>query len=121
MADSRSVAHGLSGDRLPREWPTAQARHILGLNSARLYGLHGAAVKAVGTPGSKYKQGNLSDYPSLTQPADPIETVLQCPGYPDPITPALVPNDYFTKLKAQVADAGGRRDNTRLGWMRTTV
>jgi uncharacterized protein len=94
-------------------------RNILGLNSARLYGLHGAAAKAVGTPGSKYRQGNLSDYPSLTQPGSPIDTVMQGPGYPTPITPvSLIPNDNFTQLKAQYADAGGRQDNARLGWVR---
>jgi hypothetical protein len=64
--------------------------------------------------------GNLSDYPSLTQPGSAIDSVLQGPGYPEPITPvSLIPNDNFTRLKAQYADAGGRRDNTRLGWMRT--
>jgi predicted TIM-barrel fold metal-dependent hydrolase len=95
-------------------------RNILGLNSARLYGLRGGEMQAIGRPGSPYKQGNLANYPALTQPGSAIDTVLQGPGYPTPITPAssLIPNDNFTKLKAQYADAGGRRDNTRLGWRR---
>ncbi len=79
----------------------------------------GGAAQAIGRPGSAYKQGNLSDYPSLTQPGSAIDTVMQGPGYPTPITPvSLIPNDNFTKLKAHYADAGGRRDNTRLGWVR---
>ena len=95
-------------------------RNILGLNSARLYGLHGREAQAVGRPGSAYKQGHLSEYPSPTQPGSAIDTVLQGPGYPAPITPALIPNDNFTKAKAQYADTGGGRDNARLGWVRTT-
>jgi predicted TIM-barrel fold metal-dependent hydrolase len=96
-------------------------RNILGLNSARLYGLTGGAKQAIGRPGSPYRQGNLSDYPSLTQPGSPIDTVLRGPGFPEPVTPArsLLPNDNLTRLKQQYADAGGRRDNARLGWMRT--
>ena len=35
-------------------------RNILGLNSARLYGLYGSATQPVGTRGSPYKQGSLS-------------------------------------------------------------
>jgi predicted TIM-barrel fold metal-dependent hydrolase len=92
-------------------------RNILGLNSARLYGLHGGQMQAIGRPGSAYQQGNLANYPSFTQPGSAIDTALQGPGYPTPITPvSLIPSDNFTKLKAQYADAGGRRDNARLGW-----
>jgi predicted TIM-barrel fold metal-dependent hydrolase len=95
-------------------------RNILGLNSARLYGLHGAAAKAVGIPGSKYKQGSLANYPSHMQPGSLIDTVLRGPGYPTPVTPVnLIPNDNFTMLKAQQAEMGAGRSNTRFGWTRT--
>jgi predicted TIM-barrel fold metal-dependent hydrolase len=94
-------------------------RNILGLNSARLYGLHGAAAKAVGTPGSKYRQGNLPDYAPHMQPGSPIDAVLQGPGYPSPITPVtLIPNDNFAKLRNQHAAMGLGRSNTRFGWTR---
>ncbi len=94
-------------------------RNILGLNSARLYGLHGSQARAVGSPGSAYKQGNLTDYPSHTQPGSAIDTVLQGVGYPTPITPVnLIPDDNFTKVKAQQSGAGLAHSNTRLGWRR---
>ena len=97
----------------------ADKRNILGLNSARLYGLQGAATTAVGLPGSKYRQGNLANYAPHMQPGSPIDTVMQGPGYPQPITPAsLIPNDNFTKLKNQYAESGAGRANTRLGWVR---
>ncbi len=95
-------------------------RKILGLNSARLYGFEGSAKRAVGGYGSAYKQGDLADYASFMAPGSAIETVLQGPGYPTPITPAsLLPNDNFTKMKKQYAEMGLGRSNTRFGWMRT--
>jgi hypothetical protein len=95
-------------------------RNILGLNSARLYGLHGRNARPVGEPGSPYRQGRLADYASHLQPGSSLDTVLQGVGYPTPITPAnLIPNDNFTKLKKQRADAGADHSNTRFGWMRT--
>jgi hypothetical protein len=95
-------------------------RKILGLNSARLYGLEGSAKRAVGGYGSAYKQGDLADYASFMDPGSAIDTVLQGPGYPTPITPAsLLPNDNFTKMKKQYAEMGLGRSNTRFGWMRT--
>ena len=103
-------------------------RQILGLNSARLYGLYGRQAVGVGEPGSPYRQGNLTGYAPLMQPGSAIDTVLEGVGYPTPITPVdsavstsadLIPNDNFTKLKKQRTEAGGGRSNTRLGWMRT--
>jgi uncharacterized protein len=103
-------------------------RQILGLNSARLYGLYGRQAVGVGEPGSPYRQGNLTRYAPLMQPGSAIDTVLEGVGYPTPITPVdsavsvsadLIPDDNFTKLKKQRTEAGGGRSNARLGWMRT--
>jgi predicted TIM-barrel fold metal-dependent hydrolase len=103
-------------------------RQILGLNSARLYGLYGRQAVGVGEPGSPYRQGNLDRYAPLMQPGSTIDTVLEGVGYPTPITPVdsavstsadLIPNDNFTKLKKQRTEAGAGRSNARLGWMRT--
>jgi predicted TIM-barrel fold metal-dependent hydrolase len=103
-------------------------RQILGLNSARLYGLYGRQAVGVGEPGSPYRQGNLTGYAPLMQPGSAIDTVLEGVGYPTPITPVdsavsvsadLIPDDNFTKLKKQRTEAGGGRSNARLGWMRT--
>ena len=95
-------------------------RNILGLNSARLYGLQGAKRVAVGVPGSAYKQGNLKDYKAFMKPGSPIDVALHGPGYPTPITPVAPPNDNLTKFKEQHhATIGARRSNTRLGWIRT--
>jgi uncharacterized protein len=103
-------------------------RQILGLNSARLYGLYGRQAVGVGEPGSPYRQGNLARYAPLMQPGSAIDTVLEGVGYPTPITPVdsaaslsadLIPNDNFTRLKKQRTEAGAGRSNARLGWMRT--
>jgi hypothetical protein len=96
-------------------------RQILGLNSARHYGLFGRDARAVGTPGSAYRQGNLANYAASMAPGSPIDTVLQGAGYPTPVTPVnLIPNDNFTKAKKQLGETGAGRNNARLGWVRTT-
>ncbi len=91
-------------------------RHILGLNSARLYGLPAAAVR--------YTDGGLPDYataPEL-QPGGSMDTVLRGVGYPEPVMPAaLMPEDRFAKLKRWADSMGLGRSNTRNGWMRTRV
>jgi uncharacterized protein len=93
---------------------TAAKRKILGLNSARLYGLSPAA--------SKYKQGNLASYqtaPEL-QPGGSMDAVLQGVGYPTPVTPAsLLPDDNFSRAQRWAEDERRGRSNTRFGWMRT--
>lgn len=95
-------------------------RNILGLNSARLYGLHGSEVKAVDTPGSAYKKGSLANYASLMRPGSGIDKVLEGVGYPTPIVKVpVIPNDNLTKIKADAAEMGRGRSNARLGWMRT--
>ena len=102
-------------------------RNILGLNSARLYGLYGRQAVGVGEPGSAYRQGNLPGYGPRTQPGSTIDTVLQGVGYPTPVTPvdsaslsaALLPDDNFTKMKNARTESGAGRSNARFGWMRT--
>jgi uncharacterized protein len=99
----------------------ADKRNILGLNSARLYGLTGAKAIAIGQKGSAYKAGSLPDYYPLLQPGTHLDNVLSGPGYPVPITPVagpLVPNDRLTKLRQEYSEMGLGRSNVRNGWMR---
>lgn len=96
-------------------------RNIFGLNSARLYGLHGRQAVPVGEPGSAYKTGSLPSYASFMQPGSAIDTALQGAGYPTPITPvSLIPNDNITKVKADYLTSGAGRTITRHGWIRTS-
>lgn len=96
-------------------------RNILGLNSARLYGLNGRNAIGVGVPGSAYKTGNLRGYPSAMQPGSPIDNVMTGVGYPTPITPVnLLPNDNITKAKADPAVSSAGRTIARRGWIRTS-
>jgi predicted TIM-barrel fold metal-dependent hydrolase len=112
-------------DRIRARWhypPLDQAakRKILGLNSARLYQLHGRERQPVGGHGSAYSQGNLAKYANHMQPGSDIDTVLTGVGYPTPVTPVnLIPQDALAKLKASYASADGPRSNTRQGWVRT--
>jgi hypothetical protein len=92
-------------------------RNILGLNSARLYGLRGDAAKAVGDEDSAYNPVP-SNYRSII-PAS-LNELLNGVGYPQPVTRAsLLPDDNVTKMRKQYAEAGGGRCNTRYGWIRT--
>jgi Amidohydrolase len=91
-------------------------RQILGLNSARLYGLSPAT--------SQYTAGGLPNYLSAPelQPGGRMDTVLRGVGYPEPVNPAsLTPEDRFAKLKSWADEMGHGRSNTRNGWMRTRV
>ena len=111
-------------DQIAEKWHYPQLteqdkRRILGLNSARHYGLHGRERLGVGMSGSHYRHGRLADYAKYMRPGSPIDTVLQGPGYPTPPTPSLIPEDNFTKLKKLRTDSGAGRNNTRLGFMRT--
>jgi len=88
-------------------------RKILGLNSARLYGLPGAT--------SRYKQGNLASYPSAPelQAGGAMDTVLRGVGYPEPVVPAVsLPEDRFSRLKRSVDELAFGRSNTRHGFIR---
>jgi uncharacterized protein len=112
-------------DDIAEQWNYPQLtewdkRNILGLNSARLYGLCGRDTVPVGDPGSAYRQGRLSHYARHMQPGSPIDTVLEGVGYPTPIVPVdLIPKDNFTRLKQIRTDAALGRSDQRFGWMRT--
>ena len=94
-------------------------RKILGLNSARLYGLNGHEAKAIGTHGSVYRPVP-SDYASRV-PAS-LDALMNGVGYPTPVVKAsLIPQDNFTKSRKQYAEAGGLRSNERNGWIRTRL
>ncbi len=100
----------------------ADKRNILGLNSARLYGLTGRKAIAVGNKGSAYKQGSLANYYPLLQPGSRLDSVLQGPGYPVPITPVaspMIPSDRFSAMRNDYVQAGLLRSNATHGWVRT--
>src|SRR5947208_12811027 len=91
-------------------------RKILGLNSARLYGLPVAA--------SKYGDGNLASYPTAPelQSGGRLDTLLRSVGYPTPVVSAnLIPDDRFSKLQRWAEESGRGRSNARHGWIRTRV
>jgi len=93
------------------ELTTHAKRKILGLNSARLYGLPRAT--------SRYSQGDLANYataPEL-QPGGRVDAALQGVGYPTPVVPASTPpEDRFSKLKGWMDELALGRSNTRNGW-----
>jgi uncharacterized protein len=112
-------------DDLRRRWGYPELderakRKILGLNSARLYGLRGSESKAGCDDEGVYKQGRLANYAVHMQPGSAIDTALRGVGYPTPVRSAsLLPQDKLTKMRKQYAEMGGGRSNTRFGWMRT--
>jgi len=92
-------------------------KKILGLNSARLYGIKTKdSGRCEDDPKNDFKQGNLANYPVFMQPGSAIDSALRGVGYPNP--PIMATNDRFTKLRKQMAEMGVGRDNTRFGWMR---
>jgi hypothetical protein len=114
-------------DEIRERWDYPQIterdkRRILGLNSARLYGLKGKEVRAVGQCGSAYNP-LPADYPSRIP--DSLNALMSGPGYPTPVVPVRnamnLPNDNFTKARKQYAEMGGLRSNERHGWIRTRI
>jgi len=107
-------------EKLRRRWGypaiTERAkRKILGLNSARLYGLP--------TDDRFYRQGGLSHFaraPEL-QPGGRVDAALTGVGYPTPIVPSdsLMPHDRFSQIKSWADEMKLARSNTREGWIRT--
>ena len=74
-------------------------RKVLGLTSARLYGLPTAAVDAYSPV--------PADYPARIP--DELKTLMEFPGYA---------NDTMSQLRAAYLTAGGHPSNTRYGWVR---
>jgi predicted TIM-barrel fold metal-dependent hydrolase len=86
----------------PRLTPQIK-RKILGLNSARLYGLEGK--EATVSP-AVYKPVP-QDYESRITPE--LKRILEFPQFS---------SDNLSKIKQAYAEAGGTRSNTRYGWLR---
>jgi predicted TIM-barrel fold metal-dependent hydrolase len=84
----------------------ASRRKILGLNSARLYRLPGAAEAA---PRGVYRP--VPDNFEALIP-DSLKTLLEFPGYV---------SDNFSRMRQRYVEMGGERSNTRHGWIRTKV
>jgi predicted TIM-barrel fold metal-dependent hydrolase len=82
----------------------ASRRKILGLNSARLYKLPGASEAS--------DHGKYKPVPENFQSQIPnsLLTLLEYQG---------VANDTFSKMRKQYVEMGGKRSNTRYGWIRT--
>ena len=103
----------------PRLTPQAK-RKILGLNSARLYGLqppHNTVSPAVYRPVPK-------DYESRMTLE--LKQILEDPSVPPRAAAAperqfaQYAGDNLAKIKQSYAEAGGTRSNTRYGWLRTS-
>jgi hypothetical protein len=91
-------------------------RQILGLNSARLYGL------APATP--RYVDGDLPSYATApeVQAGGRMDVVLRGPGFPEPVQAAsLLPEDRFAKVKREADEMAYGRSHTRFGWIRSRV
>jgi uncharacterized protein len=91
----------------PRLTPQIK-RKILGLNSARLYGLKGPAATvspAVYKPVPKNYESRIT--PELKQILEFPQELSQYDG------------DNLAKIKQSYAEAGGARSNARYGWLRT--
>ena len=87
----------------------ASRRKILGLNSARLYGVPGASEAS---PQGRYRPVP-ANYESLIP--DSLKALLEFPGTPGYLT------DNFSKMRKYYVEMGGGRSNTRHGWIRTRV
>ena len=108
-------------DRIRDKWGypelTTQAkRKILGLNSARLYGMSRLTSR-------HHHHGDLANYASSPelQPGGRLDTVLQGVGYPTPVVPTpsiALPNDKLSKVKKWADEMLLGRSNTRSGWIR---
>lgn len=86
------------------ELTQAAKRKILGLNSARLYGIPGAAEPA--------DQGRYRPVPENYEALipDDLKTLLEFPGFTA---------DNLSKMKETYVAMGAEPSNTRYGWIRT--
>ena len=106
-------------ERIREKWDYPQLtqeakRQILGLNSAKLYGLPANS--------RRYDDGSLASYatrPAL-QPGGRIDTVLTGVGYPTPVVPADTPQsrDRFAKIRGWAQEMALGRSDARFGWIR---
>jgi hypothetical protein len=90
-------------------------RKILGLNSAKLYGLATGTEDPNENGKDEEKRHRLykpvpANYESLIPPQ--LKAILEFQGYKA---------DNFTKMKQRYAELGGERSNVRHGWIRTRV
>ena len=84
----------------------AAKRKILGLNSAKLYGI----TPVEGAEKDRIYRPVPADYESRI--SDELKTILEFPGYTA---------DKMSQLKDKYAALGPAPSNTRYGWMRTKV
>ena len=89
------------------ELSEASKRKILGLNSARLYGLHG-----VGDAQSRDHQFRPVPVDYESRIPDRLKTLLEFPG---------ASRDNMSKFKDKYRELGAEPDNLRYGWIRTVV
>ena len=118
-------------DAIRRRWnypelTQAAKRKILGQNSARLYGLSPAAEPS---PQGLYKPVPQDYQLSLAADSETRRIMEFSPTW----TPCFVPGgtntcptnpfsqDGIAKMKKMYAEAGGRPDNIRRGWLRTRL
>ena len=81
-------------------------RKILGLNSARLYGI----TPVEGAEKDRQYRPVPADYED--QISDELKTIMEFPGYTA---------DNLSKVKERYAELGPTPSHTRYGWMRTTA
>ena len=99
----------------PRLTPQIK-RKILGLNSARLYGIQPPATTA--SP-AVYKPIPANYESRITAE---LKRILEYPGFTASAPQEEFPQyaqDNLAKIKQSYADAGGTRSNARYGWLRT--
>ncbi len=111
-------------DAMRKQWKypeltQAAKRKILGQNAAKLYGVPPAAEPS---PNGLYKPVP-ANYQSLFD--DETKRIMEFPAgwVPCGDSCALNPfaQDNMAKMKAMYAEAGGRPDNVRMGWIRTRL
>lgn len=87
-------------------------RKILGLNSAKLYGIK--ANGELDVPTGKPKRGVYYPVPENYESLIPesLKRLMEFPGF-------TAAEDNLTKLRKQYLAVGGERSNTRYGWIRT--
>jgi hypothetical protein len=107
-------------DEIARMWrypelTEKRKRKILGLNSARLYGLKPGSLVPGGNDGVLTQNEQFGPFyhpvPSNFEELipDSLKTLLEFPGFA---------SDNFSRMRQRYAEMGGERSNTRFGWIR---